>query len=56
MIDVIWDLQPWESGDPESFDYSPYFTRTKELGFGTQAEFERDMQDPRWLGKDADDS
>ncbi len=52
MIDVIWGLQIGELEDPESFDYSPYFARTEELGFGTQAEFERDMDDPRWPGED----
>ena len=49
MMDVIWDLEPWESDDPESFDYSKYFARVEELGFGTKAEFERDMNDLKWL-------
>jgi hypothetical protein len=49
MIDVIWDLDWWEAEDPEAFNYSPYFARTEELGFGTQAEYERDLNDPRWL-------
>ena len=49
MIDMIWDLEPWELDDPESFDYSQYFARVEELGFGTQVEFDRDMDDPRWL-------
>lgn len=49
MIDVIWDLEPWKRQDPESFDYSKYFARIEALGFGTRAEFERDMDDPRWL-------
>lgn len=52
LIDVIWDLQPWELEDPESFDYSPYFARTAELGFGTQAEYQRDLEDPKWLGEE----
>lgn len=51
MIEVIWDLEPWGSDPPESFDYSQYFARVEELGFGTQVEFERDLDDPRWLDR-----
>ena len=49
MIDVIWDIDPLEMEDPETYDYSPYFARTEQLGFGTQAEYEADIDDPRWL-------
>ncbi|MCG8366997.1 MAG: hypothetical protein MJA27_27145 [Pseudanabaenales cyanobacterium] len=49
MIDVIWDINLSEVDNPEEYDYSSYFARTEELGFGTQAEFERDMDDPTWL-------
>ena len=49
MMDVLWDLEPWECDDPEEFDYSQYFVRVEQLGFGTHAEFELDMNDPRWL-------
>ena len=49
MIDVIWDLNPLEMEDPEAFDYSSYFARTEVLGFGTQAEYEQDLNDPRWI-------
>jgi len=52
MIDMVWDVSTWELDVPESFDYSPYFARTEALGFGTQAEFERDLSDPKWLGED----
>lgn len=49
MIDVIWDLDPFEMEDPEEFDYTPYFARTEMLGFGNQAEYEKDIDDPQWL-------
>ncbi len=49
MIDIIWDLEPLETEDPDAFDYSPYFARTEALGFGTQAEYEKDLDDPKWL-------
>lgn len=49
MIEVLWDIRPWESSsDPESFDYSPYFARTEELGFGTQEDYQTDLNDPKW--------
>lgn len=49
MIDVIWDLEPWKLVDPEFFDYSDYFRRTEELGFGTQKDYESDLNDEKWL-------
>ena len=48
MMDVIWDLRPWELEDPESFDYSNYFKRIEAMGCGTQEDFERDLNDPKW--------
>lgn len=50
-MDMIWDLEPWALDDPDSFDYSSYFARVEQLGFGTQAEFEEDMNDPKWLSQ-----
>jgi hypothetical protein len=49
MIDVIWETGALELDDPESFDYSPYFSRAEKLGFGTKSEFDADMEDPKWL-------
>jgi hypothetical protein len=51
MIDVIWDIDLSEMDDPEAFDYSPYFAQTENLGFGTQAEYEEDINDPQWLAE-----
>lgn len=56
MIDAIWDLTPWELDDPESFDYAPYFAYTEALNLGTQAEFERDLNDFKWLGNNYQES
>lgn len=53
MIDVIWDLRPWELDDPDAFDYSPYFDKVERLGFGSEADFDRDMNDPKWLDDDS---
>jgi len=46
MMDALWDLEPWEA---EEFDYTPYFEKVEQLGFGTRAEYERDIDDPKWL-------
>ncbi|WP_425146195.1 hypothetical protein [Deinococcus sp.] len=43
MIDAIWN-----PGDSEDFDATPYFERVEELGFGSQADYERDLDDSRW--------
>ena len=52
-IDLIWDIELWELDDLDSFDYSPYFARIVELGWGTQTDFEQDLADPKWLAKDS---
>lgn len=49
MLDVVWDLEPWELTDPEFFDYSEYFRRAEELGFGTEKEYQLDLDDDKWL-------
>ncbi|MEK8016718.1 MAG: hypothetical protein VSS75_007600 [Candidatus Parabeggiatoa sp.] len=49
MIDVIWDINTMDLDDSDSFDYSPYFKKTEELGFGTQSEFEQDIHNPKWF-------
>ncbi len=49
MMDVIWDLEPMDMADPEAFDYSPYFAHTEKLGFGSQAEYDQDINDSRWF-------
>jgi hypothetical protein len=47
MIDAIWEIRPQESGD--DFDYSPYFSRIEKLGFGSKEDYEKDLEDPKWL-------
>ena len=55
LADYLWDLRPWETEGEFDFDYGPYFTELERLGFGNRAEYERDLNDPRWLGDDPDD-
>lgn len=45
-IEAIWDLHAWEETD---FDYTPYLDRMAALGFGSQADYERDLDDPKWF-------
>lgn len=49
MIDIIWDLCPDECS--EEFDYSVYFEQIERLGFGTHAQYQEDLEDPRWFEK-----
>lgn len=44
-IDVIWEI---EADDEDDFDYSDYFARLEAIGFGSQADYEQDLDDPKW--------
>lgn len=46
MADAIWDLEPWNE---EDFDYTPYFTKLKLAGFEGTDDYERDLNDERWV-------
>jgi hypothetical protein len=48
MIEAIWDVE--ESSEAQQL--APYFERTRELGFGGQEDYERDLEDPKWLEKE----
>lgn len=53
-MEAIWDLDlDIEGSDEDAIDASPYFARMEALGFATEAEFRRDFDDPRWLGKES---
>ncbi|KAH7202487.1 hypothetical protein ACKRZS_007859 [Fusarium odoratissimum] len=43
MIEAIWDLNPKDFEDDD--DYSPYFRRTKALGFGSEDDYKNAMRD-----------
>jgi hypothetical protein len=45
LIEAVWDVDTWE-GDA---DLTPYFERTAALGFGSEHDYERDIDDPKWL-------
>jgi hypothetical protein len=49
MADAIWDLEPWNS---DEFDYRPYFKKLSELGFQGVEDYERDLDDEKWLEMD----
>jgi hypothetical protein len=51
VIEAIWEVE--EFGEPE--EVAPYFERTRALGFGGKDDYDRDMEDPKWLEKDSDD-
>lgn len=46
MADYIWDLEPWHD---DEFDYTPYFQKLTALGFAGADDYERDLNDEKWL-------
>ncbi len=58
LIEAIWDVDTsewdvdtseWDVGMSEEEEFTPYFKRTSELGFGDQHDYQRDLNDPKWL-------
>jgi hypothetical protein len=45
LIEAVWDVDIFE----EEVELAPYFERTAALGFGSQLDYERDLDDPKWL-------
>lgn len=52
MIDVVWVRSQERDEDEEEPDLTPYFARAESLGFGSEADYEKDMEDPRWLDEE----
>ncbi|MFO0968349.1 MAG: hypothetical protein U0793_22570 [Gemmataceae bacterium] len=50
LIGAIWGIEPEEDEEVEDAAYAPYFARLEALGFGSRAEYEKDLDDPKWLG------
>jgi hypothetical protein len=48
LIQAIWDIDPYEEKD----QLPRYFDRTNDLGFGSQQDFEQDLNDAKWLKRD----
>jgi hypothetical protein len=44
LIQAIWAIDTFEERD----NLAPYFERTSALGFGSQQDYERDLNDPKW--------
>ncbi len=45
LIEAVWGVDACDEGT----NASAYFQRTARLGFGSQADYERDLDDPKWL-------
>ena len=50
MIDAIWAPQFEDGEDEQDLAFAPYFDRVEALGFGSKADYDKDLADPRWLG------
>jgi len=46
LIEAIWEIDVIEEDK-----LAPYFALTNRLGFGSQADYEKDLEDPKWLEK-----
>jgi hypothetical protein len=44
LIEAVWGVDTFEERD----NLGPYFERTAALGFGTQQDYERDLDDSKW--------
>jgi hypothetical protein len=45
LIEAVWGIDTFD----EENDLAPYFERTAALGFASQQDYERDLDDPKWL-------
>ena len=50
MVDAIWDVESSDDAG-EDADYLPYYERAEALGFGSRNDYERDLDDPKWIGQ-----
>jgi hypothetical protein len=44
LIEAIWEIDV----SSEKENLAPYFERTNALGFGSRADYEQDLDDPKW--------
>ncbi|MBP3957667.1 hypothetical protein J8F10_20650 [Gemmata sp. G18] len=47
LIEAVWEIDTFENEDK----LPQYFKRTSDLGFGSQQDYENDLDDPKWLGR-----
>lgn len=50
MIDAIWAPEFEDGDDEQDLAFAPYFDRVAALGFGAKADYDKDLEDPKWLG------
>jgi hypothetical protein len=48
LIEAVWGIATFEEQEKSS----TYFDRTAELGFGSRQDYERDLNDPKWLERE----
>lgn len=45
LIQAVWNIDTFD----EEENLAPYFEHTRDLGFGSQQDYEGDLNDPKWL-------
>ena len=51
VVDSIWETEGWNE---PFFDYTPYLKKLEKYGFTGTSEYERDLDDQKWLDKEND--
>ncbi|RYJ36456.1 hypothetical protein NU08_4522 [Flavobacterium anhuiense] len=51
VVDSIWETEGWNE---PFFDYTPYLKKLEEYGFIGTSEYEKDLNDQKWLDKEND--
>ncbi|MEY5047740.1 MAG: hypothetical protein RLZZ175_1099 [Bacteroidota bacterium] len=46
VVESLWDVEGWNDSD---FDYSPYLKQLEELGFSGTSDYQKDLDDEKWL-------
>ncbi|MCZ8215064.1 MAG: hypothetical protein O9262_02445 [Cyclobacteriaceae bacterium] len=46
VVEFLWEVEGWT--DP-TFDYTPYFRQLEEFGFNGISDYQKDLDDEKWL-------
>jgi choline dehydrogenase-like flavoprotein len=49
VVEFIWEVEGWNEA---FYDYTPYLKKLEEQGFKGTSEYEKDLDDEKWLNLD----
>jgi hypothetical protein len=47
VVEFLWEVEGWNDAN---FDYTPYLKRLEEIGFTGTSDYQKDLDDEKWLG------